>query len=108
MSYDVELAKHFRDRDNPDIDEPVIGIVISVNPISISIYNGQIILNSSMCYMCESLKNIKGTITLDSVADHGAITTNFTLTRDLTIGDKVMCVPTAKGQKYFIVDKVVG
>lgn len=107
MSYDVELAKKFRDRDNQDVDEAVVGTVISVNPMSISIYNGQIILNSNQCYVCESLNTIKGNIILDSVADHGAVTTTFTLNRTLNTGDKVMCVPTAKGQKYFIVDKVV-
>ena len=34
-------------------------------------------------------------------------TTKFAITRNLNPGDKVICVPTANGNKYFIVDKVV-
>lgn len=107
MSYDVEMAKLFKERDNIDIDEAIIGKVISTTPLLISIYNGQINLNSNQCYICESLKNIYGTITLDHIPEHGSITTKFAITRNLNPGDKVICVPTANGNKYFIVDKVV-
>jgi len=106
QNWEVTLAKHFKDRNNEEIDEAVIGTIISTNPISVSIYNGQIILNSNQYYVCESLKNITGTINLENVADHGALTTKFTITRELNIGDEVLCIPAARGQKYFIVDKV--
>jgi len=106
QNWEVAFAKHFKDRDNPDVNEAVIGTIISTNPISVSIYSGRIILNSNQCYVSESLKSITGTINLENVADHGALTTKFTITRELNIGDEVLCIPAARGQKYFIVDKV--
>ena len=106
MSYDVELAKELKNRDNQDIDESIIGEIVATNPIKVSLFNGQVLYTQGVnCYLCESLKSITGTIALDNVGDHGAVTTKFTITRDLNVGDKVMCVPT--GNKYFIVDKVV-
>lgn len=107
MSYDVEMAKLFKERENIDIDEVIEGTVLSTSPIKISIYNGHIILDSDQCYICESLKNMYGTITLYNFPEHGTVTTQFTIARNLKAGDRVMCAPTAKGNRYFIVDKVV-
>jgi len=107
MNYDVELGKLFKDRENQDVDEAIIGDIIKTNPITVSLFNGQAIYTDGVnCYVCESLKSIKGTIILDNIADHGTITTGFTITRDLNIGDEVVCIPTANGQKYIIVEKV--
>lgn len=107
MSYDIEMAKMFKERENPNIDEPVIGTILSIDPIEVSLYKGQVILQANQCYICETLKNIKGDIKLDNTPTNGSIVTSFTITRGLEIGDNVMCVPTSKGQKYFIVDRVV-
>lgn len=109
MNYAVEIAKELKNRDNPDIDEAVIGEIISTDPITISLFKGQIICTQGVnCYVCENLKGITGTINLESVADHGTISTKFAITRELNINDKVLCIPTSGGKKYFIIDKVVG
>ncbi|HBJ1646519.1 TPA: DUF2577 domain-containing protein [Clostridium botulinum] len=107
MSYGSEIASMFRKRDNEIPAENVIGTVISTSPLTISIYEGSGILTGDIIYVCESLREIKGNVTLDNVADHGSVTTNFKITRELKEQDRVMCVPTDGGSKYFIVDKVV-
>lgn len=107
----TRLAKQFRKRDNPIPLGPLIGDVISVNPLKIAIMNNQVILTDNLCYLCSNLvSNAKSAVfVLDSVADHGSVSTNGTITYSdiLKAGNKVMCVPTANMQKYFIVDKIL-
>lgn len=113
MSYDVKLAGQLKKRDNPNPtkSEPLIGDVISVDPLKIAIMKNQVILTDKICYLCSNLvSNAKSAaFVLDSVADHGSVSTNGTVTYSniLKAGDKVMCLPTANGQKYFIVDKIL-
>lgn len=111
MSYDVELAKRYKDRDNPIPLEPLLGDVISIDPLKIAIMQNQAILTGDLCYLCSNLvSNAKyAAFVLNNVGDYGSVSTNGTIEymNILKTGDKVMCVPTANGQKYFIVDKVV-
>lgn len=108
MSWDVELAKEFNKRNNQEPIGPVLGVVISASPLKISIYNNQAILTEKQCYICSNLLIRKENITLDNVADHGEITTTCTITNILNVGDKLLCLPTSNGQRFFIIDKVVG
>jgi len=109
MNYAVKLAKELRNRDNQDIDEAIIGDIIETNPIKVSLFNGKAIFTDGInCYICESLKSISGSITIDSIPGLGSVTSKCIISRELNKGDKVMCVPTANGQKYFIKDKVEG
>lgn len=82
MSWDVELAKLFKERDNKTPIGAVIGDVISNEPFKISILGNKVILDNSNSYICKSALGIE-------------------------IGDKVLCLPTEDGQTFFIVDKVV-
>ena len=106
-SWEVQLAKHFKDRDNVEPVGVVLGDVISVSPLSIAIYNNQVILTEQQCYVCSNLKSKNANITLDNVADHGTVSTTGTINYILNAGDKVLCLPTPDGQTFFIVDKVV-
>ncbi len=109
MSYAVEFAKELKNRDNPDVDEAVIGDIIEINPVTVSLFNGQAIFTEGVnCYVCEILRGIKGTITIDDIPGIGAVTSTCTISRTLKKGDKVLCIPTANGNKYFIKDKVEG
>lgn len=111
MSYEVKIAKELKKRNNPKPFEPILGDIVSIDPLTIALYQNQVILTSDMCYLCSNLvSNEKGAaFVLDSVADHGSISTSGTITYSniLKAGDKVMCVPTANRQKYFIVDKII-
>src|SRR5471030_1386146 len=105
--WEIQLAKHFKDRNNVEQIGVTLGDVISVNPLSIAIYNDKVILTEQQCYVCSSLKTKNTNITLDNVADHGTINTTCTIENILNAGDKVLCLPTVDGQTFFIVDKVV-
>lgn len=110
--YLVRLTKEFKNRDNPIPLEPLLGDVISIDPLKIAIMNNQAILTDSLCYLCSNLLGNyarHASIFLQSIGNLGEVTTDGTITYSniLKAGDKVMCVPTANGQKYFIVDKVV-
>lgn len=83
-AWDVQLAKHFKDRDNVEVVGAVLGDVISINPLSIAIYNNQVILTDKHCYICSNLNS-----------------------KEVSVGDKVLCLPTTDGQTFFIIDKVV-
>lgn len=101
MTWDYDLAKEFKKRNNKEIDEAVIGTVISANPVLVSLFNGSVILNNSNSYVCSNLGILKGTCIVDGK------TGTCTIDRSLKNGDKVLCIPSNKGQTYFIVDKVV-
>lgn len=101
MSWEYNLAREFKKRDNKDIDEPIIGTVTNVIPLNISIYNGSIILNDENTNVCASLSLLKGTCIVDGK------TGSCEIDRSLKAGDKVLCIPSNSGQVYFIVDKVV-
>lgn len=106
-SWEIQLAKHFKNRDNEEQLGAILGDVISNNPLKIAVYNNQAILTENQCYLCNGLKTKKANITLDSVADHGSISTTCTIESILSVGDKVLCQPTPDGQTFFIIDKVV-
>lgn len=102
MSWEYKLAKEFKKRDNKDINEPLIGTVTGVNPITISLYGGSVILNNSNSYISSYLKRESGTCAING--ENGSCI----IDRSLKINDKVLCIPFNHGQTYFIIDKVVG
>lgn len=101
MNWDYNFAKEFKKRDNKDVDEPIIGTVISISPLNISLFNGSVILNNSNSYVCSNLSILNGTCIVDGK------TGTCTIDRSLKVEDKVLCVPSNSGQTYFIIDKVV-
>lgn len=101
MGWDYDLAMEFKKRNNKEIDEPIIGTVVSATPLTISIYNGAVLLNNTNSYVCTGLSILTGTCEVDGK------TGTCTIDRSLKVNDKVLCVPSNKGQTYFIIDKVV-
>lgn len=101
MNYAVEFANQLRKRDNIEPSETVVGEVISINPITVSLFNGQAIFTEGeKLHICESLKTITGTITIDNQEK------SFSIKRELNIGNKVVCIPFSNGQKYMVIDKI--
>ena len=96
----VEIAKEFKKRNNVTPDEAVIGKVISVNPISVSLFNGQATFKGNQLYISNSLSVYSGTCEVDGK------TGTCTIDRSLKVGDSVLCVPTNNGQKWFIVEVI--
>ena len=79
MSWETELAKLFKSRDNKSPIGAIIGQVISASPLRVSIFHGKVILDSP--YRCSIL--------------------------NVDIGDDVLCIADSAGQTYFVIDKVV-
>lgn len=112
MPWDVELAKEFKKRNNKASTGPLLGDVISSSPLKVAILGNKVILTEKQCYICSSLVDSyirKANIKLDTVTDHGTISTpgEIQFKEILKSGDRVLCLPTADGQRYFIIDKVV-
>lgn len=100
MTWDVDLAKEFKNRNNIIPDEAVIGKVISTHPLSISLFNGQATFSQNALYVSKSLSIQSGTCEVDGK------TGVCTIDKSLKVGDNVLCVPTSRGQKWFIVEVV--
>lgn len=96
MSYAVGIAKEFNKRNNQTVDEPTVGKVISVNPISISIFNDQVKLTDSLIELSNDFCVMTGTCEVDGK------TGTCSIDRTLKVGEYVKCIPTSGGQKYFI------
>ena len=97
MGYDVGLAKAFKDRENIVPDEPTIGKVVSVEPLSISIFNNQVLLNDKIVELSNDFCIMTGTCEVDGKSG------TCSIDRTLKVGEEVKCIPTSKGQRRFIV-----
>lgn len=100
MGYDVELAKELKSRNNKNNIGIVVGTVAGVNPLKISIYGGEILLNEDNLYVCKNATEYTMKVTTDTaigVATH----------EGLKINDKVAVIATEDNQKFFVIDKIV-
>ena len=100
MSYDVELAKEFKTRNNVVPIEPTTGTVNSVLPLSVSIFNGEVVLTGDIVQVSKNLKKHTGTCTVNGYTGECKIDLS------LRVGDNVLCIPTSGGQKWYIAEVV--
>lgn len=98
--YRVGFPKMFIDRNNVDPAKFEIGIVVTVNPLKISIQNGAAYFTEGQnLKVCETLKTMTGSIVINGESQA------FSIARNLNVNDEVLCFPLSK--KYFIAfDKV--
>lgn len=85
MDYIVEQAKQIVKRNNISRIGNSLGTILSLEPLKISISSGAVILDNSICYLCNSLSE----------------------SNILKVDDKVLVISDATGTEFFIVDKVV-
>ena len=133
--YQEALAKMFKQYENTDLFEPVLGVVIEGFPnLRISIYSGQVILGIDKLYMNDRLFDdytrtykLEGQITeydfqnttnteiasnhthpIKTLAGKGTYKAEGTFinTDTLKVGDLVKVTPTDNGQMWFIDYKV--
>lgn len=96
MSYGVEIAKMLKERENIKSFEPTIGQVISISPVVISIYSGQVMLYENLVELSADFCVINGTCEVDGK------TGTCSIDRTLKTGEYVKCIPTDSGQRWFI------
>lgn len=100
-SFATDFANLFNQRNNIDPDETVIGKVISTNPITVSIFNGAVLLvENKKLYVNKNLGKITGTVTVNRE------TGTTTIDNSLQAGESVACIPINKGQSYIAAIKV--
>lgn len=117
-SWEFDLAKEFKKRNNKQRIGACIGLVISPEPLSISLDNGTILLDEQDVYICNQLLQRKskvelsanqsqsGTLNGSDYTATGAITVqgDITLKEVWKAGDYVLVIPTENQDKFFIVD----
>ena len=126
-SWEYDLAKQFKSRDNPKPLGAVIGKVESLNPVVISIQSGQFMLQQDQIYICNQILERETTFR-DYVANdsqsgrlhHDGHPCHYNADGDIVangrvhldevwkVGDYVMVVPDESGQHFFIVDILRG
>lgn len=79
--WDVGLAKMLKERDNKNSIGPCIGKVVGINPLKVSILDGQVILYGEQLIKCSHVVN-------------------------LIMSEEVLIIPAENEQVFFIVGKV--
>ena len=132
--YDLayQMAQQLKSRNNPKPIGPCIGVVVSTSPVKISLQDGQFMLEGEQVYVCNQILERNSKFT--AKAKHkqsGSISTScpvsshsdssYTSEGDLTLdgteihakevwqaGDKVLVIPDASEQQFFVVDIIKG
>lgn len=126
MNYEDELAAMLKQRDNPKTLPPQVGIVKSIDPLKISLLDGQIIVDSENGLICKSLvegaksaATVKinaytvGAMATDSRGDtisNISIATKTNYDAELTykdilaVGNSVLVISANK--KFIVIDKI--
>lgn len=127
--WDIELAKLFKNRDNPNRIGAILGTVVSKDPLKISILEGNAILEKEELYITHGMLEKEYKFKLSANGGVGDITTkattekteelininiteenkdktNLKLYFELEKDDKVLLIPAESEQVFFIVDKV--
>ncbi|WPC40618.1 DUF2577 family protein [Clostridium sp. JS66] len=104
MSYDTDLAKEMKGRDNESYIGVIVGIVAKENPLTISIYNGAGLFTGDNLYVCKSVTEYKIPFSLNGY--EGATVTGTITHEGLKQGDRVAVIATEDNQKLFVIDKL--
>lgn len=100
MKYDIELAKELKSRNNTNPIGIVEGTVVAINPITISILNGDVIIDSENSYLCKNVTEY----TMKVATSNGTGTATH---EGLRVGDRVAVLATENNQKFFVIDSLV-
>jgi len=101
-SWDIELAKKFKSRDNKEPIGNIVGKVIDIFPnLKISILDGKSILRKDQLYISTFLEsNYSREYQMNST------TGTITFLDTLKVNDEVLLAHTANEQTWFIIAKV--
>lgn len=114
------LASMFKERDNPTTKiGNCLGKVLSINPITISIQNGQYIIKGEQLYVAYHLLEREskysnmtqsGNISINCHPCNGSYTSNCSgnikLEDVIKVGDLVLMIPSESEQQWIAVDVV--
>lgn len=95
----VRMAKQFKVRDNEEKVGAIVGIVEEMNPLTVSIYNGQGIFSGDKLYVTRECTEYTMQVT---VTTGDGTYTGTAKHAGLKKGDRVACVATDNNQKLFL------
>ena len=81
-AWEISLARMFKERDNKPQEGAATGKIIKVSPLSVSL-GDEIILDNEDLVLSSRIYDLY-----------------------LKVGDLLILIPTANGQKYYVIDKV--
>ena len=111
--WDVKGAQEFKSRNNPRLLGHKIATVVSLNPIKVSLFDGQAFFSEDgekqKLIIGNALKEYKLPVTVSVTTDRGTYTGTGTATHEgIKIGDKLICEFTQSNQELIVIDKVGG
>lgn len=115
MTWDSEMARLFKERNNKPFSGFVIGVVKSVNPLIISIEDGQAMIDEDDLYSLQSLASmVFESLTFDIPVLHSSVTDlqakqEFKASvqmKPLSVDDLVALLPDKTEQQYLMIDRV--
>lgn len=115
MAYDPRWAERgsmeFKNRNNPQILGHKIATVVEINPIKVSVLDGQAFFSEDnekqKLIVGSTLKEYKLPVTVSVSTDTGTYTgTGTAIHEGLKVGDKLICEFTQNNQELIVIDKV--
>lgn len=84
MSWENDLAKEFKNRNNKKLIGPIVGKLVSVDPVLISIFDGDIMLGSNNLYLSDGSSGLS-----------------------YETGAELLLIPSNSEQIFFIINKAI-
>lgn len=103
MAWDVDLAQELKNRNNESRVGIIVGTVVSINPLTISIYNGKGIFTGDNLYICKNASEYNMTV---SIVLGDNTYTGTVKHEGLKENDRVAVIATEDNQKLFAIDKL--
>ncbi len=117
MNYDARWAekgaKEIKNRNNPQLLGHKIATVVQINPIKVSVLDGQAFFSEDnerqKLIIGNALKEYKLPVTVSITTDRGTYTgTGTAIHEGIKVGDKLICEFTQSNQELIVIDKVGG
>ena len=109
--YDIKFAQELKNRNNPQTLGHKIATVVQINPIKVSVLDGQAFFSEDnerqKLIIGNALKEYKLPVTVSITTDRGTYTgTGTAIHEGIKVGDKLICEFTQSNQELVAIDKV--
>ncbi|KZL93561.1 DUF2577 family protein [Clostridium magnum] len=104
MDYSIGFAKAFNERNNVEKIGAITGDVVSVDPLEISTFGGNVLLNETHITVCKSATEYTMPVTINITSE---TYTGIVTHEGIKKGDKVLLIASESGKRFYLIDKVV-
>lgn len=92
MSWETDFAKMFKERDNKQNLNGLVGKITSVQPLRVSAFDGRVNLDKRQLYITDGFSDLLELSESDP--------------KRVKIGDEVLLMPSTDSQLFFIINRV--